>query len=129
MPEYRRVHMEGGTYFITLVTYDRQPIFQDSEARDILRNAWKNVNQRFPFVTEAICLLPDHFHFLITLPEHDQDYSIRIREIKRIFTLFYQSKITNQIKPNKSHIQKHEATIWQRRFWEHTILDLSLIHI
>ena len=123
MPEYRRVYIEGGTYFITLVTYHRQPIFLDSKARIILRNAWKNVTQRFPFKTDAVCLLPDHFHFIITLPDDDYNYSMRIREIKRIFTRFYLSEKPNQMKRNRSRIHKHEATIWQRRFWEHTILD------
>jgi putative transposase len=123
MPEYRRIYIEGGTYFITLVTYDRQPIFSGSEARVILRNAWSNVSQRFPFITVALCLLPDHIHTLITLPENDSNYSIRIREIKRIFTRFFLAGNYQELFRNASRLHKNEASIWQRRFWEHTIFD------
>ena len=81
MPEYRRVYIEGGTYFITIVTYNRQPIFNHKEASTILQLAWERVSNRYPFSTVAICLLPDHLHTVITLPEGDSNYSMRIREI------------------------------------------------
>ena len=53
-----------------------------------------------PFTTEAVCHLPDHIHCIWRLPDKDTDYSVRWKEIKR-----------------------HEAVIWQRRFWEHSIRD------
>jgi len=31
MSDYRRLYIPGGTYFFTLVTYRRQPIFVDSD--------------------------------------------------------------------------------------------------
>jgi putative transposase len=123
MPEYRRVYIEGGTYFITMVTFDRQPIFNGSNARIILRHAWNNVSRRLPFITVAFCLLPDHLHTIMTLPEGDANYSMRIREIKRIFTRFYLAENPCQSPRSTSRNRKHEATVWQRRFWEHTILD------
>jgi len=36
MPDYRRLHVEGGTYFSTVVTYGRLPILTTEPARDIL---------------------------------------------------------------------------------------------
>jgi putative transposase len=116
MPNYRRVRIEGATLFITIVTYDRKPILLNTQSREILHIAWQDVAKRFPFTTEAICLLPNHIHALITLPEHDCDYSMRIREIKRIYTKFHIKRIGENIKRNNSHINKKEATIWQRRF-------------
>ena len=88
MPNYRRVNIKGSTVFITMVTFNRAPLFNDPGAREILRNVWRDTNKKFPFTTDAICLLPDHLHTLITLPEDDENYSMRIREIKR--------RITNQ---------------------------------
>jgi len=32
MPEYRRSYIEGGTYFFTVVTYNRRPILTSTEA-------------------------------------------------------------------------------------------------
>ena len=123
MPNYHRVRIEGATYFLTLVTFDRTPFLTTPRAREIFRGAWQNVKKRHPFTTDAICLLPDHLHILITLPEDDADYSMRIREIKRLFTRRYGSTATPSAQRNQSRIQKKEAAIWQRRFWEHTIRD------
>jgi len=86
MPNYRRVWIKGSTLFITIVTYDRMSILLNPQSRKILKLAWKDVAKRYPFTTDAICLLPNHIHVLMTLPEHDCDYSMRIREIKRLYT-------------------------------------------
>lgn len=39
MPQYRRWHLPWGCYFLTLVTQDRYPLFDDSTARKLLREA------------------------------------------------------------------------------------------
>jgi putative transposase len=123
MPEYRRSRVEGGTYFFTVVSYDRLPIFTTYPARKILRSAWLDTCGRFPFETIAICLLPNHLHCIWKLPEGDSDYSIRWKEIKRLFTKSYLAEIGPGEERNKSRQKRHEAAIWQRRFWEHTIED------
>ena len=66
---------------------------------------------------------PDHIHTLITLPEDDVDYSLRIRDIKRLFTTEYLAIFGETTPRNRSRINKKEASVWQRRFWEHTIRD------
>jgi putative transposase len=123
MPEYRRPQIPGGTFFITIVTYKRFPILTDPRARAILNDVWHVVTERFPFTTDAICLLPDHIHALITLPEEETNFSIRIREIKRLFTKAYLTEIGSMRPRSQSRINKREATVWQRRFYEHTIRD------
>ncbi|HSN95104.1 MAG TPA: transposase [Anaerolineaceae bacterium] len=123
MPEYRRAQVPGGTFFITIVTYKRSPIFNHHRARAILHKSWQEVSKRFPFTTDAICLLPDHLHVLITLPDDESNFSIRIREIKRLFTKAYLAEFGSNNPGNQSRIDKSEATIWQRRFYEHTIRD------
>ncbi len=123
MSEYRRSFIDGGTYFFTVVTYQRQPILTDTLSRELLRAAWQDVSNRFPFTTDSFCLLPDHLHCILTLPQGDSNYPIRWREIKRIFTRTYLSYKKESIERNISHQKREEATIWQRRYWEHTIQD------
>ena len=123
MPEYRRSFVEGGTYFFTVVTYDRLPILTAAPARAILHKAWHDVCQRFPFETIAVCLLPEHIHCIWKLLERDANYPMRWREIKRRFTMRYQMEVGSGETRNASREKKHEAAIWQRRYWEHTILD------
>lgn len=123
MPNYRRSFIPGGTYFFTVVTHHRRPILTRDNARDILHEAWLNVQNRLPFTMEAVCLLPDHIHTIWTLPPHDEDYSMRWREIKRLFTLRYLELRERGETRNNSRERRGEAAIWQRRFWEHTIRD------
>jgi putative transposase len=123
MPEYRRSYVAGGTYFFTVVTYNRRPILTTPIARQILRIAWLTVKERFPFTIEAVCLLPEHIHCIWSLPEGDANYSVRWKEIKRLFTLGYEEQVGPGGIRSESRLKRNEAAIWQRRFWEHTIQD------
>jgi len=123
MPEYRRTKIAGGTFFFTVVTFNRKPFLISDTARNLLHSAWVATQQRFPFITEAICLLPDHLHCIWRLPEDEIDYSVRWKEIKRRFTKRYLEQIGPGEPPNESRLKRHEAAVWQRRFWEHTIRD------
>jgi putative transposase len=123
MPEYRRIYIPGGTFFFTVVTFNRQPIFSNIDACILLRKAIRYTIERHPFDEVAYCILPDHIHAIWTLPENDYDYPIRWRAIKGNFTRWYQEKHKPTEIINKSHFTRGEATIWQRRFWEHYIRD------
>ena len=117
--EYRRAYIPGGTYFFTVVTYQRRPIFSSPNAVDTLRNAFQYTLSRVPFTIVASVILSDHLHFIWTLPQDDRDYSTRWRLIKSHFTRHWQAQGTTST--NASRRAKGEADIWQRRFWEHFI--------
>ncbi len=123
MPEYRRSYLPGGTFFFTVVTYKRKHILTNSNSRILLHDAFQNVKNRFPFTIDAICLLPDHLHCIWTLPEGDTNYAIRLKEIKRIFSRQYGRQVGYLEKGNQSRENRQESTLWQRRYWEHTIRD------
>jgi putative transposase len=123
MSNYRRAHFPGGYYFFTVVTYKRRDLFNDSLARNCLREAWKTIQVKRPFETIALCLLPDHLHSVWKLPEDDFDYSIRWNSIKGLFTKTYLSSGGKDGQRNPSRLRSQEAAIWQRRFWEHQIHD------
>ena len=110
MPNYRRNYVPGGTYFFTLVTFKRRKHFNASNKLDHLYSTIRRVQRSKPFELLAYCLLPDHIHLLMTLPENDCNYSLRIREIKRLTTLWMNNELTAAVDP-----------IWQDKYWEHTI--------
>jgi putative transposase len=82
MPEYRRAYVPGGTYFFTLVTYNRTPLFAKDENISRLRSALSDVKAEMPFEIEGAVVLPDHIHFLWTLPSGDINYSKRVGRLK-----------------------------------------------
>jgi len=81
------------------------------------------VRGRFPFTIDAVCLLPDHIHCIWRLPDGDADYSVRWKEIKRLFSRSYIDQVNPGDLRNESRVSRGEAAIWQRRFWEHLIRD------
>ncbi|MFI3119177.1 MAG: transposase [Methylococcaceae bacterium] len=117
---YRRVYIEGGCYFFTVVTEKRRKIFSDEDNVKRLRAAFKSVMQKRPFVIDAAVVLPDHLHFIWTLPEHDSDYSTRWRLIKSAFTQQYPDK---PIVQNANRKKKKQQELWQHRGWEHCLRD------
>lgn len=78
----------------------------------------RTTRQAHPFTIDAVVVLPDHLHIVMTLPQDDADFPTRWSLIKRRFT--------NAVVKAGVSIARHsngEYALWQRRFWEHTIRD------
>jgi putative transposase len=119
---YRRIRVDGGTYFFTVVTDRRRPIFGSQETVALLDVAINRIKVRWPFELDAIVILPDHLHAIWTMPEGESNYSTRWRLIKESFTRSWLAK-NGPIGRSPSRAAKGEQSVWQRRFWEHTIRD------
>jgi putative transposase len=80
---------------------------------------YQSIQERYPFETIAICILPDHIHAVWSLPTGDADFPLRWSLIKSSFSrgLVHESPRT----PSK--ISRRERGLWQRRYWEHVIRD------
>ncbi|MFH1140259.1 MAG: transposase, partial [Chloroflexota bacterium] len=117
MTDYRRAYLKGGTFFFTVVSYKRFPIFKEEPAIDLLRQCFRTTIATYPFRVDAIVILPDHLHTIWTLPDNDPDFSIRWKRIKTTFSRLYQGCTAGDI--SESMRRKKEKGIWQRRFWEH----------
>ena len=105
MPNYRRSRIAGASYFFTVVTHRRRPWLCEVRARNALRAAIRRQRRAHPFQIDAFVLLPDHLHCIWTLPQDDEDYSVRWQLIKASVTRALQCS----------------DPLWQRRFWEHTL--------
>lgn len=117
--QYRRDYTLGATYFFTVITFRRVPLFNRPEAVANLRAAFREEIARRPFTIDAIVIMPDHIHAIWTLPPDDADYSVRWRNIKRAFTATIPPKQRPAVFASRQ--RKQEQAIWQRRFWEHRI--------
>ncbi len=113
MSQYKRAVQNGGTFFFTVVTHQRKPIFDNELNIEALRTSFKQEMQRRPFTLEAVVVLPDHLHCLWQLPKNDTDFSSRWREIKK--------STTKQL--TRYCTERKERNVWQKRFWEHKIRD------
>jgi putative transposase len=109
MPNYRRDY-SGCCWFFTVVTHERQRLFDQPTARGLLREAIGECRHRYPFEIVAWVLLPDHLHCIWNLPMGDRNYSRRWSLIKRRFT-------------QRMEHAGRRGPFWQARFWAHRIDD------
>jgi putative transposase len=117
MVRYRRNFVPGGMFFFTVTLNDRRSsVLVDHAA--LLRAAFRITRNERPFAIEAIVILPDHLHAIMTLPPGDSDFSGRWRRIKSVFT---RSVIATGVPVSCN--DRGEYALWQRRFWEHTVRD------
>jgi REP-associated tyrosine transposase len=117
MTNYRRPRLAGATVFFTVNLALRG---SDQLVREIasLRAAFSQTQRNHRWSIDAIVILPDHLHAVVTLPDGDHDYSTRWRLIKSRF-----SRQVSKGRLRPSHIARSERGVWQRRFWEHHIRD------
>ena len=117
MVGYRRNFIPGGVYFFTVtLAHRRSTALVDHIGA--LRTAFRVCRRERPFAIDAIVVLPDHLHAILTLPPEDADFSGRWRRIKGHFS----SSMIARAAVTARHANGRYA-LWQRRFWEHTIRD------
>jgi len=107
--QYRRMYVPGATYFFTVVTHQRRPVFADPARVALLRDVMRREMAARPFAIDAMVVLPDHLHAIWILPEDDADFSVRWRRIKSEFSRGL-ATAGGRARP-----------VWQPRFWEHVI--------
>jgi putative transposase len=115
MVAYRRNFQRGGTYFFTVTLADRRSTVLVDHV-EVLRAAFRAARRERPFAIDAVVVLPEHLHVLMTLPSNDADFSGRWRRVKGHFSrALIAAETSRKRRPNG------ELALWQRRFWEHTI--------
>lgn len=125
--------MENGySYFFTLVTYRRNPLLVRNI--DILRHAFYIAKRRYDFDIDAVVILPDHLHLLLT-PDRASEYPAIISQIKRSFTKECDPLEYAHLRQEKSRSRQRYKPVWQKRYYEHSIrnerdyrLHLDYIH-
>ena len=120
MANYKRIFLNGYSYFITIVIHNREPLLV--EHIDLLRIAFRLSMQRYGFSLDAIVILPDHLHMIIT-PKNASDYPKIVSHIKRSFVYGLDDDIKEKAKMTlqQSPYMRKRSGIWQKRYYEHTI--------
>ncbi|NLG49991.1 MAG: transposase [Chloroflexi bacterium] len=106
----RRWYVPNAIYFITCVTHERRPFFDNADDLELLRDTMRQARDYHPFKMHSYALMPNHFHLLIQIPETTNV-----------------SKLLQSIQWNttRKYKQAHHLTgplhLWQRGFWDHVI--------
>lgn len=121
MPNYRRAYVPGGTFFFTLKMERNSPNFSNPARIEMLGVILREARARWPYITHAIVVLPDHLHTIWSLPPGDTNYSTRWAWIKKEFTRRHLATGGVEQPTSESRQRNRRRGVWQRRFWEHTI--------
>jgi putative transposase len=113
MSNLRRYYVPNAMVFITAVTNNRTPIFQDFRNIQILFTTLENVELLHPYTLVAYVVLPDHIHIIIQMVEGQNNFSTIMKSIKGNYTANYK----------KAHNIQNSLVLWQKRFWDHVIRD------
>ncbi len=120
MANYKRMFIDGYSYFITIVTHQRNPILIANI--DLLRESFRVSKRKYLYKIEAIVILPEHIHMIIT-PNVSNEYPKIIRAIKYHFSKHLEPKYYEHLEQSKSRWKRGLKPIWQKRYYEHTIRD------
>jgi len=116
MANYKRIFLDGYSYYFTIVTHLRKPILIDNI--QILRDSFRESMCYYDYHIDAIVILPDHIHMIIT-PKNADEYPKIIHAIKYNFSKRY--TYDEDIAQSHSRYKRKIQPIWQKRYYEHTI--------
>jgi len=120
MANYRRIFENGYSYFITIVTHRRNPILLQNI--DLLREAFRDAKKRYDFRIDAVVILPDHLHMILT-PEKAEDYPQIVGHVKRYFSRHCDPHHYEHLAQSSSRKTRGYKPVWQKRYFEHCLRD------
>ena len=106
----RRVLFEGATYHVTSRTNGKIDAFSGNVGQKILLQVIKNAKEKYGFMLHNFCIMPNHFHLLIT-PKRETNLSKIMQWIKTKSAKCW----------NFSH--NTENHLWGDRFFSRPIID------
>ena len=118
MSNYKRIFLDGYSYYLTVVTHGRNPILIDNI--ELLRESFAVSKKKYQYCIDAVVILPEHFHVIIT-PKLSNDYPHIIRTIKQHFSKHCESKYYEHLEQSPSRWKEGYKPIWQKKYYEHTI--------
>ena len=98
MKSLRRFNVQDAQYFVTVVTYNREPLLHRN--LDLFQQSWDNVQPA------AWVILPDPFHVLLAPARKS------ISDMIHRFKIRYSRRFRDAYRPGR---------VWQNRFWDHVI--------
>ena len=116
MSNIKRFYLENSAYFLTTVTQDRIPVFNEPRNCKILLVTLEYFKLILDYRLYGFCIMPDHLHIILH-PFGKHNFSYIMKMLKGSFTR----------KINKMSAQ--EGKLWQKGFYDECITDsVKLIH-
>jgi len=113
-------YSQPGAYFVTICSWQRQPLFDRTALRTILIETWQQLPARYANLSlDTLVVMPDHIHGILHfISPHKHIPGPTLSDIIRGY-----KSITSVrwIRYNKSRNMTCERHLWQERFYDHII--------
>lgn len=107
MPKLKHIHIKEYPYLVTTVTLNREPIFKESKAADIVLESVLFGRREQWYYLLSFVIMPDHMH-LIVIPR-DKNISECLKSIKG-----FSARRLNSMFDRK-------GSIWQNGFYDYVL--------
>lgn len=130
MPRLPRIYLEKALYYVTAKGDIHQHIFKDEEDFKAFLELLRKYKEQYGFKLFAFCLVPEHFHLLLELPEQKEGkYKMGVlsgimHDLNSSYTKYYNAKYAR-----KGHLfrERYRAALAEKDAY---LLRLSLyIHL
>lgn len=114
-------------HYVTLVTFNRVPIFKSDRACEIVVDVLREVRERFPYKLIGYVLMPDHAHAIINIQKCNISqwlHKVRGNSARKILKWLREGQYGTSLKKLElKHPQKrrHTHAVWQK---DPSIIDL-----
>ena len=113
-------YSQPGAYFVTICSWQRQPLFDRTELRSILTETWQNLPDRFSTMSlDTLVVMPDHIHGILHL--NDLLKHTSASTLSDIMRVYKSITSVSWIRYNKSRNTACSRHLWQERFYDHVI--------
>jgi putative transposase len=123
-------YSQVGTYFITVCTYRREPIFgnivggemQLNEYAKIVLRCWNHLPEHCPNMqSSTFVIMPNHIHGIVVIKDTKSVRRYSLPEIVRVLKMSSTRRINN--------MRGTAGTpVWQRNYWEHIIRNQEALN-
>lgn len=117
MAHSKRILVPERMIFLTARLEDRGSDLLIREL-DLLRNSVRACMSRRPFQIDTAVILPDHLHMIWQMPDGDEKYISRWRQIQSTFARHLPFAKTGESGTGRPRV-------WQRRIWSQPIANAS----
>ncbi len=116
LPNYN--YASPGAYFVTICLQEKHPYLVDPQLRNILKEIWESLTERFPEITlDKFVIMPDHIHFILWLEPGGKNRSSLV-DIVRVYKSLT-ARAANSYLRSKGH--SVGSQFWQRSFYDRVI--------
>jgi putative transposase len=118
-----RYYGAGYLHFISTSCYQRMPLLDRPQHRDMLLEILERVRRRYRFVVVGYVVMPEHLHLLVSEPERGDPSKI-MQAIKQGFARRLLRRLRAASDPSQGGLRnaaRGDGHIWQARFYDFVV--------